>query len=190
MGTSTPSIRWRTTPSVRDSPVKRTNRMRGWPIFGRHAVRSIAIHPYGGRHLERQLVVLQRRCQADDALGDEGYGFGKRMGGFDRRIGELIKPTRQARDRIRPNKTRQRLRSNASGHEILEAEHAPGFQEIEGAVPLSACRRQRHVTNPLHERLIAEVLTHLLRRRNLSRAGDLTDSHFRGRLIAARLLEF
>ena len=84
-------------------------------------------------------MVLKRRCQADDALGNQGRGFGKRMGGLDLRIGELVESTRRARDRVFPDKTRQRLRPDTFGHEILKSEHSPGFQEIESAGPLGAC---------------------------------------------------
>ena len=49
-------------------------------------------------------MVLKRRCQADDALGNQGRGFGKRMGGLDLRIGELIEPPRRARDRVFPDR--------------------------------------------------------------------------------------
>jgi hypothetical protein len=60
------------------------------------------------------------------------------MGGLDLRIGELIEAPRRSHDRIFPNKTRQRLRSDTFGHEILKPEHSPGFQEIESAGPLGA----------------------------------------------------
>jgi len=82
---------------------------------------------------------LKRRCQADDALGNQGCGFGKRMGSLDLRIGELIEPPRRAHNSVFPDKTRERLRSDAFGHEILEPEHSSGFQEIKSAGPLGAC---------------------------------------------------
>ena len=95
-------------------------------------------------------MILKRRCQADDALGNQGRSFGKRMGGLDLRIGELIEPPRRARDHLFPDKARQRLRSDAFGHEILKPEHSAGFQEIESTCPLGACWRHRCVTTPLH----------------------------------------
>ena len=49
-----------------------------WPPRG-----SLDRHPHGGRHLERHLVILKRRRQADDALWNQGRSFSKRMGGID-----------------------------------------------------------------------------------------------------------
>ena len=100
-----------------------------------------------------QAEQLIAELPADHILADKGYdskalretivnqgrGFGKRMGGLDLSIGELIEPPRWARDRVFPDKTRQGLRSDAFCHEILKPEHSPGFQEIESAGPLGAC---------------------------------------------------
>ena len=83
---------------------------------------------------------LERGDQADDALGHQNRGFGERMGGLDLCVGKLIETSRRTHDRLFPYETGQRLRSNSFGHEILQPEHSPGFQEIERTRPLGAWR--------------------------------------------------
>src|ERR1019366_7172397 len=83
------------------------------------------------------------------------------MGGLDPRIGELIETPRQTRDGLFPDKAGQRLRSDAFGHEVRLPQHSAGFQEIEGAGPLGACRGHRAVTTPLLEQIIEEVLSQI-----------------------------
>jgi hypothetical protein len=60
------------------------------------------------------------------------------MGSLDVDFGKLIEPSCQAGDRLLPDKTGERLRADALGNEILQSQHAPGFQEFQRMKPLGA----------------------------------------------------
>ena len=137
MGTATPSTQWRLMTLGQRGP-GRAHEADARIVDLRPPGRALDRHPHGGRHLQRQLMVLERRSQTDDTLGNQDRRLGEHMGGLDLAVGELIKAPRRAHDRLFSDKTGQRLRSNSFGHEVLQPEHAPGFQEIEGTVPLGA----------------------------------------------------
>ena len=91
---------------------------------------------------------LQRRGQADDTLRDQGAGLRQGMTGVDRRVGELIQPPARTNDRALAHQAGQRLGADALGGEILEPQHAPGFQQLQSATSLGV-RRRHGVTLPL-----------------------------------------
>ena len=102
---------------------------------------------------------LQRRNQADDAIGNENCGLGQCMHGVKFSAGKLIEATRRPHDNPFSRETRECFGSNALGHEIPQPEHASAFEEIKRTVTqmvLVDC--DHHNLNDLMENPTAENL--------------------------------
>lgn len=98
--------------------------------------RAIDRHPRHRRHLQRQSVVLKGRHKTDNALWNQNRCLRETVGSVDVGVGELVETPGRAHDRLLPDKPGQRLRADARGDEILEAEHASVPQKVECTQPL------------------------------------------------------
>jgi hypothetical protein len=84
---------------------------------------------------------LESGSETDNAFGDQGRRFGKRMGCLKLGIRELIQTAGRPSHRFFANQARQRLSPNPLRREVPQPQHSTGFQEIKCAMTL---RDYRH----------------------------------------------
>ena len=121
---------------VREKRVRESHYLHRWAHLLRHPVPCTDRHPDRARKLIGELVVNKCRDETDDTLGNAFCGFGQAVICFERRVGQLVEPTRKANNLTSFDHTADRGCGDASLLELAQAYDPFRIQEFDHPIAL------------------------------------------------------